>query len=341
MTCDPSGRTITALDVHSHHLSTDVVDPSGEGPRLVVDDANQGRIVQGAGSGGGRDVPATLWSVERRLAEMDRVGVSHQVISPVPAVMEHAWLAGPGHAHLANASIAAACQESGGRLIGLGCLPLHGWQEELERCVAFGLRGIEVGTRQGDLDLDAPELDEVWRACEDSDLCVFVHPVAGGHGVVRRADPRIDIGIGMLTDTALAASALVFGGVLASRPRLRVVLAHGCGAFPWVYPRLRDLGGRGVPAEAWDKVVRRLYADTLVLDVEHVRLLTHHLGPERLVLGSDSPYMPDQLAGLVESVDAAIAAGAVNSAARDNLLLGNALELLGLTEWLSSGTRST
>jgi len=331
---DPFGRLVTAIDVHAHFLSGDIDDPSGNAPRLVVDSTGEGRIVEGVGGSGGRPVPPTMWSIEQRLALMDGGGVSHQVISPVPAVMTYAWGTDPAYARSVNASIAAACERSGGRLIGLGCVPAIAWREEVDRCVALGLRGLEVGTRLGDCDLDSPQLDELWRSCEDNDLCLFVHPVDGGRGVLRRPGPLIDAGLGMLTDTALAASAMVFGGVLAARPGLRIALAHGCGTFLWAYPRLRYLSDPGESGNGWDNLVRRLYADTLVFSGEHLRLLAQQLGPDRLVLGSDSPYLPDQLAGLVDSVDVAVGAGAIDSTMRVNVLVGNALRLLGLTDWM-------
>jgi hypothetical protein len=41
--------------------------------------------------------------------------------------------------------------------------------------------------------------------------------------------------------TAIAASKLVFGGVTAERPGLRIVLAHGGGTFAWALPRIARL----------------------------------------------------------------------------------------------------
>jgi aminocarboxymuconate-semialdehyde decarboxylase len=326
----------TAIDVHAHHFGTDLP-PSSEhaAPRLVVDGGESGRIM--CGDSMFRRVTATLWDVGRRLAEMDRAGVSHQVISPVPVTMEYAWSAGadPAYARNMNDSVVAACERSGGRLLGLGCLPFGNIAvalDELERCRRLGLRGVEIGTRVGALDLDDPALESFWDACDRFGMAVFVHPVAGGQDVVRRAGQPYDLGLGMLTDTAIAASALVFGGVLAAFPRLRVALAHGCGAFPWAYPRLRvaaALGGSGDP-QASDELARRLYADTLVFDDEHLRLLVHRFGAERLLLGSDAPFFPDQLAKSMRSIDTARSTGALPAHAGPELLARNALDFLGL-----------
>jgi aminocarboxymuconate-semialdehyde decarboxylase len=251
--------------------------------------------------------------------------------------MEYAWSDGadPSYAGSINDSISAACARSGGRLLGLGCLPLADVGTalaELARCLDLGFRGVEIGTRVGDLDLDAPELEPFWSACDRSDAAVFVHPILGGRGVVRRAGQPYDLGLGMLADTAIAASSLVFGGVLERYPALRVALAHGCGAFPWAYPRLRVAAGLrdgGGPA-VWDALTRRLYADTLVFDDEHLRLLAHRFGTDRLLLGSDSPFFPDQLAKSMRSVDDARASGILPADADGERLTRNALEFLGI-----------
>ncbi|GAA3232882.1 hypothetical protein GCM10017691_27960 [Pseudonocardia petroleophila] len=182
----------------------------------------------------------------------------------------------------------------------------------------------------GERDLDDPSLDPVWAALAATGSAVLVHPVDEGRGVLRRTGPPYDLGLGMLADTALAAGALVFGGVLERHPDLRVALAHGCGAFPWAYPRLRVAAARGGvtgdPARR-DELVRLLYADTLVFDDEHLRLLVHRFGPGRLLLGSDAPFFPDQMALSIASVERARSAAVLPPGVD---LTANALAYLGL-----------
>lgn len=322
------------VDVHAHFLGPDLPTPDDPvAPRLVVDDADGGRILRGDALF--RRVTPSLWDVPTRLAEMDRAGVTRQVISPVPVTMEHAVNDAP-YARTHNDAIAAACAASDGRLLGLGCLPLHDDRAavtELDRIRGVGLLGVEIGTRVGDLDLDDPALASVWDACAATGSAVLVHPVDEGRGVVRRAGPPYDLGLGMLADTALAASALVFGGVLERHPELHIALAHGCGAFPWSYPRLRVAAERsGTPGDPdrWDALTRLLYADTLVFDDEHLRLLVHRFGPGRLLLGSDAPFFPDQMARSIASVEEAGRTGALPPGVGLEQLDRNAAEFLHL-----------
>ncbi|GAA2897239.1 amidohydrolase family protein [Pseudonocardia halophobica] len=299
----------TAVDVHAHHFSLGACPGTGAGAPALVDDGDgRGRILRDGEVF--RVVTDTLWRTAPRLAEMDRAGVSHQVVSPVPVAMEYAAepAAPAAYAAWTNDGIADVCAEAGGRLYGLGCLPTAEpgvALAELYRCLRLGLRGLEVGTRIGALELDDPELEPLWAACEDADLAVFVHPLDGGRGVVRRTGQPYDLGLGMLTDTAIAATGLIFGGVLERHPGLRVALAHGGGAFAWAYPRLRVAASRGADPGAvqrWDAAASRLFVDTLVFDDEHLRLLVHRFGADRLVIGSDLPFFPDQLAESVCAV---------------------------------------
>ena len=289
------------VDLHAHWFGADVADGGvpADWPRLVVDSRDAGRIVRGTQTF--RQVRPSLWDVTARLRDLDRCGIQRQVISPVPVTFAYDSDAGASTAYAAamNDSIARAVAAAGGRLEGLASVPLGSPAAvsvlEQALCGPVPLVGVEIGTRVGDLELDAPELLPFFEAAAALGAIVFVHPSDGGAGTVRRSGQPFDFGLGMHADTALAAGALVFGGVLERFPDLRVVLAHGCGGFAWSYPRLR-LGAElfaGAPVAEIDERVRSLYVDSLVLDPEHLRLLVHRFGADRIVLGTDHPFFPD------------------------------------------------
>src|SRR4051794_26543700 len=103
----PGGETpYTAVDVHAHHVGPGLPVLPSEPPRLVLQDGG-GRMVRGDST---RIVPTALWDVRTRLAEMDRIGLSHQVISPLPEIMDQAWRDDdPAYARAVNDSILDAC----------------------------------------------------------------------------------------------------------------------------------------------------------------------------------------------------------------------------------------
>lgn len=334
----PPDALTGGFDVHAHWFGTDLVAASYDDPRwptLVVDADDRGRLLLGDRTF--REVRSSLWDVERRCADLDAAGIAVQVVSPVPVTFPYWADRRPAiaYAEASNASIAAAAAGSGGRLRGLANLPLPHVADAvrvLEQAMtgAEPLVGFEIGARVGDMELDDPRLLPLFEAAAGLGAVVLVHPADGGGGTVRRTGQPYDFGLGMLADTALAAGALVFGGVLDRFPSLRVVLAHGCGGFAWSYPRLR-LGAelfQGADAQRLDELTRSLWVDSLVLDPEHLRLLVHHFGPDRIVLGTDHPFFPPITAGAREFLAAAEAAGALPHGGADHVFARNGQSLL-------------
>ncbi len=48
--------------------------------------------------------------------------------------------------------------------------------QELERCKAIGLQGIQIGSNINDLNLNEERFYPVFEACERLDMAVLVHP---------------------------------------------------------------------------------------------------------------------------------------------------------------------
>jgi aminocarboxymuconate-semialdehyde decarboxylase len=327
------------IDVHAHFFPdgdppADVLAVFPDAPRLIRDTPESGRIVRG--STDFRTVRAALWDVDARLADMDRAGIGVQVISPMPVTLayEAPAKAFPAYCRWINEGVASAVQEGGGRLLGLGTLPLTdpaNLIRELDYLYFdLGLSGVEIGTRIAGMELDDPRLESFFAAAEQLGIAILVHPVDGGGGAIRRGGFVYDFGLGMPSDTALAASALVFGGVLERFPSLRIALVHGCGTFPWAYPRLRlgaGIAGTHDPEEL-DRAVARLYVDSLVFDPSHLWLLSQRFGSDRILLGSDHPFIPGQPEGSLQ--DIAVAAADMEPGALSRILRTNALDFLGL-----------
>ncbi|MFW6868287.1 amidohydrolase family protein [Nocardioides sp. CPCC 206347] len=333
-----AGELTGGVDLHAHWMGTDVftaAEEPGDWPRLVVDSGERGRIL--IGDRPFRDVRPSLWDVDARLRDLDAAGVELQVISPVPVTFPYVDDAGAAtaYAEATNASIARAVAGSGGRLAGLGTVPLlHAGRAVAVLADVMGgaqpLAGVEIGARVAGLELDDPRLLPFFEAAEALGALVFVHPSDGGSGTIRRSGQPYDFGLGMHTDTALAAGALVFGGVLERFPGLRVVLAHGCGGFAWSYPRLR-LGAellQGRSPGAIDERVRSLYVDSLVLDPEHLRILVHRFGADRIVLGTDHPFFPELTAEARGMLAGAELDGALGTGGAQRVFRTNGLDLL-------------
>lgn len=329
------------VDLHAHWFGPDLAPEGqavGEWPRLVIDGDDGGRIMRGDEVF--REVRPSLWDVGTRLRDLDASAIETQVISPVPVTFPYVDDSGAAQAQAVatNSSIARAVAAGGGRLVGLGTVPLTHPVAAVEvlRAAMSGpapLVGVEIGTRAGTRELDDPTLLPFFEAASDLGALVFVHPSDGGAGTLRRRGQPYDFGLGMHADTALAAAALVFGGVLERFPDLRVVLAHGCGGFAWSYPRLR-LGAellQGTSVVELDERVGSLYVDSLVLDPEHLGLLVHRFGADRVVLGTDHPFFPAITADARDFVAGAEADGVLPPGGAQQVFRTNGLDLLRRT----------
>lgn len=339
------------IDLHTHFMPLDLPNlavSTGDQrwPRLVVnEDGTSGRVLQGDDVF--RVVRPPCWKPESRLAEMDRIGIDVQVLSPIPISLTY-WadaLPSRDYARHINDWLADTVQKGRGRLRGLGTVPLQDPAmaiEEMKRVVIdLELDGLEIGTTVDGVELDANELRPFFRAADELGVPIFIHPTDGRCATRVHTDEAIAFGLGMLTDSALAATALVFGGVLSECPNLRVCLSHGGGTFPWAFPRLNlfdAIGGLhqesrcGHPTAA--DLTARLWVDSLVFDPEHLRLLLSRFGSDHIVVGSDYPFFPLEPAPqaiLGQAVDL----GAIAPEQAERMQSANALAFLGLEAELS------
>lgn len=327
------------LDVHTHVLPRawpDMADRWGSGPWPALVHGEMGCSKLMVGDKPLRDVDARLWDRAARLAAMDEAGIDRHVLSTVPVMFSY-WAPGKAAldlARLLNDHVASWVRERPDRFLGLGTLPLQAPDlavAELERCVRdLGLRGVQLGTHVLGRNWDDPALETVLSAAASLGAAVFLHPwdMMAAERMPSWFAPWL---VGMPAETALAAGSLMFGGVLDRLPDLRVGLAHGGGAVPYLLGRFDrgfvarpDLCATRTakpPSEQWP----RFWVDSLVQDAASLRLLADKSGLDRLMLGTDFPF----------PLGEAVAGDAVRHAWPDRpeiaseLLERNALSFLG------------
>lgn len=324
------------VDFHAHHFPVGLPDmgaATGDPRWPRLDPANPPRLMRGDDVF--RVVRSVCFDPVERLVELDAAGIDHQVLSPVPVTLVD-WAAPADAARFLaaqNDALAAIAQGSGGRFLTLGAVPLQDTGLAIAEMARIRddleMDGIEITAMVDGRELDHDSLDPFWAAAAAEQVPIFIHP-AHQQSAIRRTGQPYEFGLGMLTDTALAAAALIYGGVLERHPGLRIAMSHGCGSFPWVHPRLRYMESlrstepdRGV---VLDELVKSMWVDCLVFDPAHIPVLVERFGADHLLYGTDHPFLPEGFDGPKGVIEAAIERGA---ALDDRCLGANALSFLG------------
>ncbi len=241
-----------------------------------------------------------ITSVEKRLAEMDRLGIDMQAISPAPPQYYY-WAPaelGRDAARLINNRIAETVAAHPDRFVGMGTVPLQAPEfavAELERMVKeLDLRGVEICTNVAGAELSEPRFRPFFAKAEELGILVFMHPNGFTEG--RRLSDHYFINIiGNPLDSTVAVSHLVFGGVLDAYPRLKICVAHGGGFLP-AYSGRSD-HGHGARSDARTAITRdptsylkKLYFDSIVFTHHQLEYLASVWGSDHILLGSDYPF---------------------------------------------------
>lgn len=309
---------MTVVDVHAHVLFPEVMGLAGDaGPQM--DNDKDGIPFFRSGEyvlSNVKFADSPFSDLAQRVAAMDRFGIDHQIISPNPLTYFCAQPAelGEQFARAHNDAAIAAVRAWPSRLSALAQLPMQSPEaavRELERAVAAGLCGAQIGSEFGGRGLDDPVFEPVWHAFERLDVPVIVHP--GTAGAERPAHQRealrdydMDIVIGFAADETMAAHVLLFGGVLDRHPRLRALIPHAGGTAPWLKGRMRTAMERrpwakGRYSRSFDELWQQLSFDCLVGTDEAMRFLVDTEGAHRVMLGSNFAGW-DQESGVVARV---------------------------------------
>ena len=244
--------------------------------------------------------PEKMYSIERRLKDMEAQTVDMQVLSVPPFLFLYAT--GPASAlelcRKINDGFAETARKHPNSFVALANLPMQAPEmaaRELERSVReLGLRGAEICSNINGKNLDEKDFAPFYTKLQELDVPVFIHPsnVLGGERLRRYHLQNL---IGNPSDTAVAAASLIFGGVLKEFPRLKFYLAHGGGSCPYLHGRWGH--GWRVRPEARANIdrppsdyFRLFYFDSLVHSVPALNFLVETVGSGRVMMGSDYPF---------------------------------------------------
>ena len=275
-------------------------------------------------------------SPEKRIEDMDRMGIDIQAISPAPRQTYYGADPDLGRetARAINDFIAEICGRYPDRFVGLGTVPLQAPDlalSELERLhKSLGFRGIEIMTHVAGEDLSANRFRKIFARCEELGLVVFMHP-DGFTEAGRFADHYFANVIGNPLDSTVALHHLIFGGILRDYPNLKLVVAHGGGFLPAYSGRIDHAASarpdcceqlRRMPST----YLKRVYFDALVYTRHQLDYLVEEYGADHVLMGTDYPADMGEVdpIGMIESTPG------LDDAERRAILGRNAARLLNL-----------
>ncbi|KAJ5893457.1 2-amino-3-carboxymuconate-6-semialdehyde decarboxylase [Penicillium taxi] len=174
------------------------------------------------------------------------------------------------------------------------------------------IRGVIMGTSGLGIGLDDPRLDEIWKALEETQLVIFLHPhyglpdeAFGGPEVTNRYGHVLPLALGFPLETTIAVTRMLLSGVFDRFPKLQVLLAHSGGTLPFLAGRIESCilherkftaNGGTVPGpqrSVWDVLKTNIYLDAVVYGTAGLKAAVEAGGgSDRLMFGTDHPFFP-------------------------------------------------
>ena len=325
------------IDVHNH-----------VNPRPFLQAIRDNRDWLGFTSNNGElENPRNSWTLEERIADMDRLGVDMQLLTVYGDYNHYEW----GLEHSKNVSrqcndeIASMVDEYPDRFMGLGITPMQDPVtsiDELERAVNdLGLKGVTIKDHINGPTLDDPMFYPFWEAAERLGAVVEIHQ---GDTIVEHRITKyfLDNTVGNLVERTLTYGALVQGGIIDRFPRLKICLLHGGGyvAFGiarmdkgWEAAKLSYMTEYSAGEDANQMLTKppssyldSFYYDCATFSEQTLRFLIDTVGIDRVVFGTDYPCPME----IVDAVNWVNGLESLSENEKEAILSKNPAQMIGI-----------
>jgi aminocarboxymuconate-semialdehyde decarboxylase len=324
------------IDFHNHYYPPEYLDalgPAGSTLRMTHD-ASGNPVVHYPGDynvmvKGHRDIAY-------RQDVLDEHGVDLQIITlTTPGTHVDPPAVAAKLAAITNDAFAKVRAERRSRFLPLATLPLcdpAASRTELVRAMdELKFPGAMLFSNVNGAGLDDRQFWPIYEVANERDAVMMIHPTYPV-GVEAMREYWLMPLNGFLFDTTLAASKLVFSGVVRRYPKIKWVLGHLGGTIPYLAERL-DRGWRAFkecrahidePPTAYLK--RHFWYDTVNFAAGPLKLAIEFAGVDRILAGSDYPHMIGSIPLMLD----AIRALPISEAQKAGILGDNARRLLRL-----------
>jgi len=247
-----------------------------------------------------KDLGEVMTTIDRRLRDLDAMGIDIQVVAPAPGQNYYtvdAKIAEQAH-RLANDGVAEYCSRKPDRFVGLGVVTLQEPEiavRELDYIMNdLKLRGVEILTNVDGQELSDEKFRPFFAKAEQLGAFIMMHPNGFTHGD-RLTHYYLNNVLGNPLETTLALHNLIFSGTLARFPGLKLMAVHGGGYLPGYSGRIDHAWGARKDSHADlplppTTYLRQVYLDTVVFSYHQLAYLIDVFGPDRILMGTDYPF---------------------------------------------------
>jgi aminocarboxymuconate-semialdehyde decarboxylase len=190
----------------------------------------------------------------------------------------------------------------------------------------LGLGGVNLpGSVGDDPRIDAERLEPFYARVEELGVPLFLHPTdAVFADALDGYNGALHLSLGRVIEVSVAATRLIFSGIMERHPDLTVVMSHTGGALPYQAGRLDKHGKRAKLPELPSTYLKRMYTDTVSPHTLGMKFAIEFFGADHVMYGSDYPcWDPAAALAYLDGVE-------LSAADRDKVLAGNARRVLKL-----------
>src|SRR5260370_39307529 len=181
-----------------------------------------------------KDVGEVMTTIDRRLSDLDRMGIDIQVVAPAPGQCYYSIdpkIAEKAH-RIANEGVVEYCARKPDRFVGLGVVTLQEPElavRELDYVMGeLKLKGVEILTNVDGQELSYPKFRPFCARAKRLGAFIMMHPNGFTNGE-RLTHFYFNNVLGNPLDTTLALHNLIFSGTLARFPELKLMAVHAGG----------------------------------------------------------------------------------------------------------------
>lgn len=316
------------IDIHAHIVDKPYLEQLSGTLKLETQQTADGKTLfrhNGFTMAWSRD---DMFDIGERLRQMDRKKIDVRVLSlSTPNVYLWDEVTQVKITRDINDALSRICRQHPDRFFGLASLPLKNVEaslEELDRGInELGMKGVAIGSNIDGQALDDPRFEPLWKRIDALRLPVFEHPMFPDTSNLR--DYELPLRVGLIFDTTLVATRLIYSGIFERYPNFPYIMAHTGGALLMILERL-DNGYRLFPdcrkhiSRLPSEYAARLFYDTTAFGRSALEFAIKSVGPSQILFGTDDPFI-DASASHVEQLS-------LSDRDRDAIMGANAKRLL-------------